>query len=123
VSLRAVRLLAAVPLVAALALAVALAAWPEGDVTARERELVARLTRSGVQRLDTDGGHWALDATDLADHSAPAPATARPHLLAAAVITAPAAPVQWTALAPPAVRRAATRVVPSSVRDRAPPRR
>lgn len=46
-----------------LVVSLALAQWPEGDVTGRDREVVARLTRSGVQRLE-DAVHVDHDAFD-----------------------------------------------------------
>lgn len=122
--MRVTRFLVATPLVALLAAAVALAAWPDGDVTARERELVARLTRSGAQRLDADGGgHWTLDAVDLADTLVPTATPAPDAGLAATGVAAPRAPMHVTMLDTPAVRRLRGRPVAPPGRDRAPPRR
>jgi len=45
----------ALPLVAGLAAVLVLAQLPDGPATERDRDLVARLTRAGVQRLESDG--------------------------------------------------------------------
>lgn len=102
--------------------ALALAGWPDGAMAGRDRELVARLTRSGVQRLDADGSHWTADATDLADTISPSPHPAQP-LLTAGAVAAVAAPLHSTLLAAATVRRAVPQPVAPPGRDRAPPRR
>lgn len=121
---RLLRLILALPLVALLGAAMAVAAWPDGEVTGRDRELVARLTRGGAQRLEADGGHWTADAIDLADTG---PATAATDPLPDAVLTAAvagaSAPSVVAMLDRPATRRPAGRRVASPRRDRAPPRR
>lgn len=122
--MRVIRLLVATPLVALLGVAMALAAWPDGDVTVREREVVARLTRSGAQRLDADGGgHWTADAVDLADTTTPASAPASHAGLASTGAIVLSAPMHVTMLDTPAVQRHRGRIVAPPGRDRAPPRR
>lgn len=61
----------ALPLVAALATAIALAQWPNGDIAGRDRELVARVTRAGQQRFDTEGGPHATDHGDVIEAGSP----------------------------------------------------
>lgn len=61
---RLTRLFVAAPLVVLLGASMAAAASPEGDVTTRDREVVARLTRGGMQRFDADGSHGILDGLD-----------------------------------------------------------
>lgn len=122
--MRVIRLLVASPLVALLGVAMALAAWPDGAVTAREREVVARLTRGGAQRLDADGGgHWTADAADLADTIAPASAPVSDAGLASTGAIDLPAPMHVTMLDTPAVRRHRGRAAAPPGRDRAPPRR
>ena len=78
----------ALPIVASLAAVLVLAQLPDGPVTDRDRDLVARLTRAGVQRLEQDGaapcdhadaivpGHPVThdDAGAEGAHAPPAPA-------------------------------------------------
>jgi len=118
-----IRLLVVAPLVALLGAAMAFAVWPEGDVTNRDRELVARLTRGGAQRLDADGGHWTADAVDLAEArpSAHVPTTSRVALAPAPTGSVPA-PSACRLLDLPACRARAGRSAGSPGRDRAPPR-
>ena len=61
----------ALPLVAVLAVAIALAQWPDGDIAGRDRELVARVTRAGQQRFDTEGGPHATDHGDVIEAGSP----------------------------------------------------
>ena len=61
----------ALPLVAILATALALAQWPSGEVTGRDRELVARVTRAGQQRFETDGTLTAADHGDVVESGLP----------------------------------------------------
>jgi hypothetical protein len=132
---RVVPLPVVLPLVVGLAAALVLEQRPDGAITGRDRDLVARLARGGVQRFDADG-HAGFDHGDGHDVSV-APA---PHALAA--ITVPTAGPQHpggvaivparTAMAPPpaATRRPgpfrAVEAVPApharSPRGRAPPR-
>lgn len=119
---RLFRLFVAAPLVVLLGAAMALAAAPEGDVTARDREVVARLTRSGVQRFDADGSHAALDVLDAAAGTpSPTPA-AEPGMPAAGSSLRPR-PDLFTMLDIPAVRPRTGRPSASPARGRAPPRR
>ena len=120
-----IRLFAATPLVALLGAAMALAAWPDGEVTSRDRELVARLTRGGVQRLEADGGHWSTDAADSGDavldtHAA---RTSSSAAIASALVRAVPSPSHSTTLDGPASRPPADRLDAPPARDRAPPRR
>jgi hypothetical protein len=119
-----IRLIVAAPLVALLGAAMAVAVWPEGDVTSRDRELVARLTRGGAQRLDADGGHWTSDAVDHAEArpSVHVPTTSRVALASAPRGTVPA-PSACTRLDAPVCRDRAGRAAAPPARDRAPPRR
>lgn len=119
----ALRAIAAAPVVAILVVGMTMAAWPEGPVTGRDRELVARLTRGGVQRFDADGAHWAADALDGHDAGAPAADVGAPGVtLAAEPRIAAAAPSAFTTLAPPVIRLRPGRPAHPPGRDRAPPR-
>lgn len=124
-TVRLLRLLAAAPLVVLLGAAMAMAAAPEGDVTARDREVVARLTRGGVQRLDAEGSHGVPDGIDAADpgtsSATPAPAPDQ-QMLAAGPGTQPR-PVLVTMLDSPAVGPRTGRPSAPPPRGRAPPRR
>lgn len=118
------------PLVAVLAAALALAQWPAGDIAGRDRELVARVTRAGLQRFDSDGGPSAADHGDVLDAGAPvgalevaseAAGDGGPHV----VVAEPPALVLpgWSPVRPAAVTAAAVAAVPAAAgRDRAPPR-
>lgn len=119
----------ALPLVAGLAAVLVLAQLPDGPATDRDRDLVARLTRAGVQRLESDGaapcdhadalvpGHPVTqhDAGAEGAHAPPAPA-----MVAAAVHCAPPQHVEVarTATSGPAPRSSDH----SPARGRAPPR-
>ncbi len=118
-----IRLLVAAPLVALLGAAMALDAWPDGDVTSRDRELVARLTRGGVQRFETDGGHWSADAVDSCDPSSAtlAQAAASGAATASAPVRAVPAPSLSTMLDVPTTRQTARRLAAAPARGRAPP--
>lgn len=72
----------ALPLVAGLAAALLLEQWPDGAITGRDRDLVARLTRAGIQRFDADG-HAGLEHGDGHHEAAVAPA---PHALPAVTV-------------------------------------
>jgi hypothetical protein len=113
-TVRLLRLLVAAPLVVLLGAAMARAAWPEGDVTARDRELVARLTRGGLQRLEGD----TLDVGDSATTAA-----ARPSPLACATRAVPPRPVVARMLDTPHIALRAGRPSSPPERGRAPPRR
>lgn len=119
---RLLRLLVAAPLVVLFGAAMALAASPQGDITARDREVVARLTRGGVQRLDAEGSHGAPDGIDAADLSPRAPETAPHQSMVADYAWSLPSPVFDTLPDSPAVARRVDRraVLPS--RGRAPPR-
>lgn len=119
-----IRLVVAAPLVALIGAAMTLSARPAADLTNRDRELVARLTRGGVQRLEADGGHWSADAAGSGDVS---PATYLPTSSVAAMIAAPVrtvqAPSQSTRLDTRSLPQPAGRGSGPRARDRAPPRR
>lgn len=124
---RLIHPLAAAPFVVLLGTALALASSPQGDVTARDREVVARLTRGGVQRFDTDASHGASDATDVTGAGAPAPASPSapapaPTLTAAPPGLPPRADV-LTMLDVPAIDPREGRPSAPPARGRAPPRR
>jgi hypothetical protein len=122
VSVRLIHRLLAAPLVVLLGAAMTMAAWPDGDVTSRDRELVARLTRGGAQRLEADGGHWTADAIDLADTATAAMAPGGiPDALAGAPVHSVPPPSRFTMLAIPAARQQAGRAAAPPARDRAPP--
>lgn len=70
------------PLVVGLASALVLEQWPDGAITGRDRDLVARLTRAGIQRFDADG-HAGVDHGDGHHEAAIAPA---PHALPAVTV-------------------------------------
>lgn len=118
-----IRIIVAAPLVALLGAAMTVAAWPNGDATGPDRDLVARLSRGGVQRLDADGAHWTADVVDhaLTVPSADAPVVAREALVRTPATTL-ATPSAFTRIAPPAARRLAGRLAAPSRRGRAPPR-
>lgn len=122
---RLLRLLVAAPLVVLLGAVMALAATPDGHVTARDREVVARLTRGGVQRFDADGSHGALDGVEAADLDAPspAPAPAPDQPMTAAAPGSLPRPDVVTMLDIPAVRPRTGRPSSPPARGRAPPRR
>jgi hypothetical protein len=100
-----IRLRAAVPFCATLIVSLALAQWPEGDVTGRDREVVARLTRGGVQRLE-DAVHVDHDAFD-------ASVSHRPDGAAAPASTG-FVPATAKAPAPPVATRRRVAFSPSS---------
>jgi hypothetical protein len=112
-------------LVSALAAALTLAQWPDGHITGKDRELVARLTRGAHQRLDSDTGHGSAEASD--PHLLIEPAGALHDTASSASdeglpaawhdVTAPAAPSAMHAVRPWPVRAS----VPSRPRGRAPP--
>ena len=123
-----IRLAVAAPLVVLLGTAMALAASPDGDVTARDREVVARLTRGGVQRFDAEGSHWSAEASDASDlteavapSSEPGPELA-PSLAAAVFRLPPRSAVVRLLHVPVAATRTGRPAAPPS-RGRAPPRR
>jgi autotransporter translocation and assembly factor TamB len=122
---RLLRLLAAAPLVVLLGAVMALAAAPDGHVTARDREVVARLTRGGAPRFDAEGSHGVPDGVEAADVSAPSPAlaTAPGHMLTAAAPDLPPRADVITMLDIPAVGQRAGRPSAPPARGRAPPRR
>lgn len=123
-SVRLVRLLALVPLVVFLGAALARAASPEGDVTARDREVVARLTRGGVQRFDAEGNHGTADGLDAADAGTPSTSTPAPDQpMTAAVPGRLPRPHLVTMLDILAARLHAGRPSVPPARGRAPPRR
>lgn len=65
------------PIVALVAAALVAAPWPDGEITGKDREVVARLTRGGIQRLDAEAGHGVHDAGEhavVADPAAQPPA-------------------------------------------------
>lgn len=119
-------LLPSLSVIAVLAAALVAAPWPEGDVMGRDREIVARLTRGGLQRLDADVDHGVHDA---ADHTVAADPLAHAPRLAAATAAAAdlaALPASGLRLAPPAASRlpaprrpTALRLTPPSRRPRA----
>lgn len=117
------RLAVAAPLVVLLGTAMALAASPDGDVTARDREVVARLTRGGVQRFDADGSHCPADASDTTDAGAPSSEPAPAPSLAATVFRLlPRSAVVRMLDVPVAATHTGRPAAPPS-RGRAPPRR
>jgi hypothetical protein len=120
-----VRQLVAAPLVVLLGAAMALAAAPDGHVTARDREVVARLTRGGVPRFDAEGSHGAPDGVEAADlgSASPAPAPAPGQMMTAAWPDVPPRPDVITMLDIPAVRPRTGRPSAPPARGRAPPRR
>ncbi len=120
---RILRLLVAAPLVVLLGAAMALAASLDGDVTARDQEVVARLTRGGVQRFDAEGGHWTADANDGTGAGAPwsAPAPNQQMMAAGPGLLPHLAPV--TMLDTPAAGPRTGRLATPPSRGRAPPRR
>lgn len=93
----------ALPIVVGLAAALVLEQWPDGAITGRDRDLVARLTRAGIQRFDADG-HAGLDHGDGHHEAVVAPA---PYALPAVTVptTGPEAP-PGPALLPVAVTSA-----------------
>lgn len=101
----------------------ALAAWPDGNVTSRDRELVARLTRGGVQRFEADGGHWSADAVDSGDPSALlAQAASSGAAAASAPVRTVPAPSLSTMLDVLTPRQPDGRAAAPPARGRAPPR-
>lgn len=119
------RLLVAVPLALLLGAVMALAATPDGHVTARDREVVARLTRGGVQRFDAEGSHGVPDGIEAADLGTPS-ATLAPApgqmLTAAGPGLLPRSDV-FTMLDIPAAGPHTGRPSAPPARGRAPPRR
>lgn len=119
------------PVFAVLASALTAAPWPDGDVTGRDREIVVRLTRGGIQRLDPDAGHGLEDAAEHAVAAAPvayplgagvkSSAAAATAVLAVPPSVAPpvGAPLDTPRVVPgarraPAVRRARARAPPAA---------
>jgi len=113
---RLLRLLVTAPLVVLLGAAMALAASPDGDPTARDREVVARLTRGGVQR-------WTADANDGAGVGAPLSAPAPDQQMTAAGPGLLPRLVLVTMLDTPAAGPRTGRPSAPPSRGRAPPRR
>lgn len=119
----------ALPIVASLAAVLVLAQLPDGPVTDRDRDLVARLTRAGVQRLEQDGatpcdhvdaivpGHPVThdDAGAEGAHAPPAPAV----VPAAGRCAPPPAVVTTVSAGSAAAPRTSDR---HTLRGRAPPR-
>jgi hypothetical protein len=65
-----------------LAPVLVLGQWPGGAITGRDRDLVARLTRAGIQRFDADG-HVGVEHGDGHHDAVVAPA---PHALPAVTV-------------------------------------
>lgn len=120
----------ALPLVAGLAAVLVLAQTPDGPATERDRDLVARLTRAGVQRLESDGTASSCEHADAVAPGHPvshgdagaegAHAPPSPAVVPALVRPVPPRPVEatlavWSDTAPPSPDVAASR-------GRAPPR-
>lgn len=120
-----IRLAVAAPLVVLLGTAMALAASPEGDVTARDREVVVRLTRGGVQRFEADGSHGPADPTDVTEGGAPSSEPGpglTPAMTAAGFRLPPRSDAARMLDTPVAAPRPGRPAAPPS-RGRAPPRR
>lgn len=111
------------PVIAVLAAALTAAPWPGGDVTGRDREIVARLTRGGIQRPDSDAGHGLDDAPEhaLAAHPAAYPVVAA--LVAAAMAPYTFVLTSVTVVAPPGATRLAVRPLDVASRPAPAPRR
>lgn len=117
------------PIVASLAAVLVLAQLPDGPATDRDRDLVARLTRAGVQRLESDGAAPCEHADAIvpghpvSHHDAGAEGAHAPPGPAIVTATMRGAPPQYVEVARTATSAPAPRSSHRSpARDRAPPR-
>jgi hypothetical protein len=63
--------------IGAVVAALTLAQFPGGDLTGRDRELVARITRAGVQRSETENSAAVSDHADVHEPGTPARVSTR----------------------------------------------